>query len=220
MFNFIKRAAVVVSLAAVAPQAALAGNLDFILPTPTAELGPVSWTGFTLSPQVSQTTLHLGGSGSALLNNPKGFRAGLELDYDHQIENLVVGIAADSYYSWADGGSSVSGAGRYTSRQPYMGSLRGRAGVSHGRFLVYGTGGLALSRLRINDTITGASAARTSAGWAAGGGVQYAWSKTVTARIEYLHSNFGTADYGSLPLGQRRISSSVSPVTVHIALRF
>ena len=104
--EFMKCTILFFPLVASTPQSATAGDFDLIWRASEVEMGPVSWTGFIFNPEVSYNTLNLNGPGGEFLSDPKGFRAGLELGYDYQIDNLVVGVAGDGFYSWMDGGSS------------------------------------------------------------------------------------------------------------------
>lgn len=214
------RILMLVSLVSLVSGAALANSEHTIWRAPDAEMGPVSWTGFTLTPEVSDNTLHLGGPGSALLKNPDGFRAGLALGYDYQTSGAVIGALGEAFYTWMDGRAPGSGPAAYTSELPYMGSLRARLGVVHGRFMAYGTGGLALARMTIEDQARGARSSKTMAGWSAGAGIEYAWNKRITARIEYLHMGYGSYTFGALPTGQNRVSSAMDPLSLHVAFRF
>lgn len=220
MFEILKKAFILFPLVISSPQAAKAGDLDFLWRANDSDLGAVTWSGFSFNPQVSYNTLNLAGAGSKFLADPKGIKAGLELGYDFQLNNIVVGVAGDAFYTWIEGGNSDGGAGNYSSKQPFMGSLRGRIGANVDRFMFYGTGGLALSRLEIKSLATGNTAGNTMVGWVAGGGVEYAWNKTLTARLEYLHSDFGSSDFATLPSGKGQLSSAMNAVNFSIITRF
>ena len=104
-------------------------------------------------------------------------------------------------------------------RLDWFGTLRGRFGyLLTDQLLVFGTAGLAYGEtkasanivnsgaLGFNDGVIGnatlfcpgftnclaASQSRVSAGWTAGGGAEYAISKNLTLRVEYLHIDLGT----------------------------
>lgn len=220
MIKFLKSILVLFPLASFVPQSAMAEDQDFLWHAKDSEMAPMTWSGFIFNPQITYSTLDLNGAGSKLLNSPKGIKAGLELGYDWQLDNFVVGLAGDASYTWMEGGNSAAGADNYNSRQPFMGSLRARVGTNFDRFMVYGTGGLALSRLEIKNLSTGFSDGKTMVGWVAGGGVEYAWNKKITARLEYLHSDFGSADFATLPVADSQLSSSTNAVNFSIISRF
>lgn len=78
------------------------------------------------------------------------------------------------------------------------GTVRARAGVLFGNTLLYGTGGWAISE--VNEVGYGDADGQTAhnqdvrSGWVVGGGVEHAFSPGVTAKVEYLHMDFGTYD--------------------------
>ena len=108
----------------------------------------------------------------------------------------------------------------YKSRVPDMGSLRARLGYVHGRFMVYGSGGVSLARMTIEERIRASQASKTMAGWTAGAGVEYAWNRYLTARIEYLHTSYGAYSFATLPTATNRVSSTMDPLRLHVAFRF
>ena len=93
----------------------------------------------------------------------------------------------------------------------FFGTVRGRLGVAYDRILVYGTGGLAWSALEdenrnipaaafftttraFNRAKRIANASRNESediGWTVGGGVEYAFTRNLTARIEGLYVAIG-----------------------------
>jgi outer membrane immunogenic protein len=100
-------------------------------------------------------------------------------------------------------------------RLDYLGTVRGRLG-----FLVtptlwaYATGGLAYGGVESSTSITtsenpitgsttatGSGSAPTARlGWTAGGGVEWAFAPSWSAKAEYLYYDLGTATYGNGPL--------------------
>ena len=98
---------------------------------------------------------------------------------------------------------------------PWFGTLRGRFGfLLTDQLLVFGTGGLAYGETSASSVITdignglstglptvltcnpavvclAGSQSRLSAGWAAGGGVEFAAWRNVTFKLEYLHIDLG-----------------------------
>lgn len=78
----------------------------------------------------------------------------------------------------------------------FWGTIRGRAGVLFGDTLLYGTGGWAV--MEVNEVGYGDAAGQTAvnedvrSGWVLGGGVEHAFSPGMTAKLEYLHMDFGS----------------------------
>src|SRR5512146_1176775 len=120
-----------------------------LLPTSDDELNPISWTGFIFAPYFGYETLNLNGAGSAGLGDPAGWRVGAELDYDYQIGNFVVGIAGDAFYTWYD---SSAQSGMSTRLFDYE-TVRARLGYAVGRWMFFGTGGVAFGDLEVSNAL-------------------------------------------------------------------
>lgn len=144
-----------------------------------------------------------------------GFTGGGQVGYNYQLQpgtGLVVGIEADIQY--VDLGNRNSGPdGNYTFvpnrpfgppalglafAQPqatvahtgarnldYFGTVRGRVGYAFNRFLAYGTGGFAYG------------GGDSDIGYAAGGGLEYAFTDRVSVKVEGLYVNLGNGSGGT-----------------------
>jgi high affinity Mn2+ porin len=91
----------------------------------------------------------------------------------------------------------------------YVSTLRGRVGYAAGRWLIYGTGGLAPSETRYIDSITSSSAPdhtlRWQLGWTLGAGAEFAVAPGWTARVEYRYDQLASnLDMHGLRLGLSR----------------
>jgi outer membrane immunogenic protein len=89
----------------------------------------------------------------------------------------------------------------YRSNTQFQASIRGRVGWAFGRGLLYGTGGAAFASIR--DQYTGlepngftTNITDSRVGWTAGVGWEYAFTGNWIGRIEYRHSDFGSATNG------------------------
>jgi len=154
-----------------------------------------------------------------LLSNPLGLNGvigGAQIGYNWQPINRpwVFGVEADIQGSGqrADGSFFVGGVTApgvvtapgdsitYQDKLDWFGTLRGRVGWSmggQGRILPYVTGGLAYGQ----GTISGGGTAggvpvafdntRTYAGWTLGGGLEWAFWNSWSAKVEYLYADFG-----------------------------
>lgn len=143
-------------------------------------------------------------TGSQKFNN-SGFTGGGQLGYNWQAGSVVYGVESDFGYFHPTG--SLSGAGHIpvtanfqlseSASANWLFTLRPRVGFSWNNWLLYGTGGLAVSHVKFSETFfsrslggdaaEAASLSSTRAGWAAGGGVEYALSKNWSIRTEYLY---------------------------------
>ena len=114
-------------------------------------------------------------------SKPSGVAGGLQSGYSWQIGSFVFGGETDLQLSDAD--HRFAG---WKFSNPWFGTLRARAGIATGNLLFYGTVGLAYGTLTAKNP-AGVSESRTSAGWAAGAGVEVALMGNWTARAEYLY---------------------------------
>lgn len=78
------------------------------------------------------------------------------------------------------------------------GTVRARAGMLFGNTLLYATGGWAVAE--VNEVGYGDAAGQTAtnesvrSGWVLGAGVEHAFAPGMTAKLEYLHMDFGRYD--------------------------
>jgi outer membrane immunogenic protein len=143
-------------------------------------------------------------------SNNDGFVGGGQVGYNYQMGNFVIGIEADAQY--ADLNNNRTG-GVVTAVQPgtqyapgvfvgarnanfggidFFGTVRGRVGYAMDRFLVYGTGGFAYGSADNDNNSDGFGNFRgrnnsMRTGYAAGGGIEYAFTPNLTAKIEGLY---------------------------------
>jgi outer membrane immunogenic protein len=150
------------------------------------------------------------------LGNKSGFIGGAEIGYNYQFNNWVAGIEADmqGIAGQAVNGSITSTSGTLSSALSgsmdtrWLGTLRARFGfLPTPTLLVYGTGGLAYSEVSattsLNQTDTGFTGSGTGGdgfaqlvtGWTAGGGVEWMFTQSWSAKLEYLHYDLGTTSF-------------------------
>ena len=127
---------------------------------------------------------------SSVLGGPSGLNgtfgpvgvAGFEVDVD--------GSSARANYALLGAGVADS------AREGVQGSLRGRLGIAFDRALFYATGGVALGGLDTSDIAPGGAGtdqfSQVKVGYTVGGGVEYAFTDTVSARAEYRYTDFGS----------------------------
>lgn len=153
-------------------------------------------------------------SGSASITS-SGIIGGGQVGFNWQLaNNIVLGLEADFDGAAIRGKVTANAAGilggvvpiaanfQAGSRIDYIGTVRARVGYAWDRFLVYGTGGFAYgsvnSSLSASAAIGGAAAAFATSqnngvtGWTAGGGFEYAITRNLTVKTEYLYVNLGT----------------------------
>jgi outer membrane immunogenic protein len=183
---------------------------------------PFNWTGFYVGASVGvisqgtvQTDLdgdpYLGGVvGSTHNVNSVGPFLGINGGYNYQMGRLVLGIEADiallsledtKFGTFLDNGVGGACSWGFQSRLSNLGTVRGRIGYAFDRTLIYATGGLAYGQVENNVTqlpppnTPGKSfhSIGTKTGWAAGGGIEYAFANKWTVRCEGLYVDLGTS---------------------------
>jgi outer membrane immunogenic protein len=180
-----------------------------------------SWTGFYLGANagVSGGTFNTSdrfgpyGLGDQYTADSKGFSGGGQLGYNYQLpgSNFVVGIEADLQGSTLQGSydnTQVGGGAGWqdASKVDWWGTARGRIGYAFGTFLPYATGGLAYGRVGTNGSCSATSwpfacdqsqgsVSGTHVGWTAGAGVEYAITRNLTFKAEYLYTDLGSVDF-------------------------
>ncbi len=156
-------------------------------------------------------------AGTARLS-PSSFISGGQAGFNYQTRKLVVGLetgfenlglnranSATQEYLSAPGTTFTL---EHSIRADWFCSVRPRVGWAIGKWLAYGTTGIAISRLKFNeqfsDTFTPAyessSSSKTKIGWIIGAGAEYALTTHWTVRTEYLFTNFGHLSNTNSPL--------------------
>lgn len=138
---------------------------------------------------------------------------GAMLGYALQAGHFVFGAEADlNYLGYSDASSKLKDYDLYSATRKttfdasWFGSLRGRAGLAAGGFLLYGTAGLAAGNMQATATVKAVDVASgdvakwqgstdtTNWGWTAGAGLEYGISN-VSFGVEYLYVDLGTAQW-------------------------
>lgn len=137
--------------------------------------------------------------------NADGVLGGVQLGYDKQLGNFVIGIVGD--VTFGDFGSSESFAFGPGDEDDFgasidmnwMATLRGKAGVAAGDFMFFGTAGLALAdfdaKTRIQffgDPGFGDSESGTELGYVLGIGTSAKLTPNLVAELTYLFADFGS----------------------------
>lgn len=131
-----------------------------------------------------------------------GFVGGLHAGHNWQSDSFVFGIEGDAEFADIKGDTDVflfdddeQPSGSVEEKVDWLASLRLRAGYAMDRVLFYGTGGLAVGgvELEFNDVQLGTlvDEDKTLWGYTIGGGIEYALSDAVSARVEYRWTDLG-----------------------------
>jgi outer membrane immunogenic protein len=140
---------------------------------------------------------------------------GVQLGYNWQMTpQFVFGFETDFDWADIDGAGSVAttaaGFAPFTTSASqtlsWLGTARGRLGVTFDRALIYATGGLAYGRTSLSTSIVGlvggacgpaglcagASSAGWQTGWTVGGGIEWGITPALSLKAEYLHYDLGS----------------------------
>lgn len=126
-----------------------------------------------------------------------GIGGGLQLGFDYQIDNVVLGIQGISSVTGFDSSSSASSGSKIGTELTSYGSLNLRAGyLVQPELLVYGKGGLAFGSFKYSDKnategYSGSQDDVRQQGWMVGGGVEYKFAANWSAFAEYDYTFFG-----------------------------
>ena len=130
-------------------------------------------------------------------------------------------IGANGGYAWgkSDVSTTVNSVGNYSRsittqyisapgtfftinqsiKTDWLFTARPRIGWASNNWLLYVTGGLAVTEIKYNNTFTdtfggafeNGSISKTKAGWVVGGGVEYGLTRNWSVKAEYLYMDFG-----------------------------
>ena len=145
-----------------------------------------------------------------LRQSSSGVIGGGQIGYNRELSNgIVLGVETDlaaSDIGAKTSFSSVDSAGNATgadirSKIDYLGTVRGRVGKAmfDGRFVPYVTGGFAYGGVKSSAAYgcsgcvaTGFSTpTNTQTGWTAGAGAEYALTRHLSMKAEYLYTDLG-----------------------------
>jgi outer membrane immunogenic protein len=211
----------VIGIASLVAGPALAADLSRPVYKAPPPMVPIfSWTGWYIggnigygwgestNPGISSTNILFGPNSFPSLS-PKGVIGGGQIGYNWQVNpNWVIGLEAD--FQGADINAAAShsvvnlangniGTTSLSERLDFLGTVRGRLGWAAGNWLFYGSGGLAYGDVHSAigfsspaDAIAFAgSHSETRVGWAAGAGINYAFTPNWIIGVDYIHYDLG-----------------------------
>jgi outer membrane immunogenic protein len=131
--------------------------------------------------------------------NTSGFLAGGQAGYNWQASNYLFGLEADGGYMDLGGTTLLTGTAsgsRVGLRSGAYIDFTGRAGITFNRALLYVKGGYALlDDASSFSTVTGSFSSltrhSTDSGYTIGAGAEYKFAPNWSAKVEYLHYDFG-----------------------------
>jgi len=183
----------------------IARAADMPLKAPRAPVYQYNWSGFYIganggfgtgrSSWTDDPTL----TGSDLGNHTTtGGFAGGQIGFNWQWGMMMAGAEFDIDWASLKGNHTDLFLHDLNSKVSSLGTISGRLGVAYwDRLLVYVKGGGAFAQYRYDDFITvggplNGSASATRWGWVMGGGLEYAFTRNWSAKIEYNYIDFNT----------------------------
>ena len=227
-----------IALGVFVPASAFAADLAARMPVkaPPVAATIFSWSGFYIGGHVGYAwgrsmtdvglpdALDCGGglSCESISHDVDGAFGGGYIGYNWQVNSFVFGLEAEGGYIGAKNTvfSAIAPDHRFETSYGGYGAFTGRLGVAVDRVLFYGKGGLAVARIRneaLDDFPTPdpdhiGRSDTTRLGWAAGGGMEYAFTNNWIVRAEYLYMQFDNKTVFDLGDAPARIPS---PYTFH-----
>jgi opacity protein-like surface antigen len=192
-------------------------------PPPPVTIYPVyNWSGFYLGGYagVAFTRTNLLDGFNGPFNSEASstaFTAGVLGGYNFQWNEFVGGAEADfGYYDLRKSGPFLNANGKihyYDLQGGYIGRLRLRAGYALNNWLLFAAGGLSLAdeKLTLTNPVSGNSPSATNGivGFNLGVGAEYAVTKNVLVRLEYIYDDFGRRTYNYTELNGAPFSHGV-----------
>jgi high affinity Mn2+ porin len=222
---------------------------DLILPPPPVFTSGSPWEGFYAGGHVG----YLFAGSSSYSTDPSGvpsagrtsvvgeehidnahqfgpLSAGFVAGYNHvTASGILLGVEADFSFpailrSNLQENIAALGPSVVNDNVEIFGSLRGRVGYTFGDWLVYGTGGFAYDRDRLNTTDFASGSVDDNVyfwrpGWTAGVGVEVLLTANLSAKLEYAFFDFArTNTY--LPVAGEHYDSDLMFQTVRLGLNY
>ena len=127
--------------------------------------------------------------------NKGGFLGGAQVGYNAQYNWLVLGLEGDFSWTGLKGSGTDSFGDKISTKTEWTSTVTGRVGAAFDRVLVYGKGGVAFAHDVSSLMDPGGNNSQdtlTRTGWTAGAGVEYAFDRNWSARLEYDYLGFGS----------------------------
>jgi outer membrane immunogenic protein len=177
--------------------AAIAADIPAARPAYKAPViaAPVfTWTGFYLGVNAGYGWADVGLDGVTVDSDINGFVGGGQIGYNWQFGNFLLGVEADIQ------GTTVGRSDTFLLGAPalavtvdrdlnWFATVRGRAGLTFDRVLLYVTGGWAYVDYGIDVTVAGlgVSSDSSKSGWTVGGGIEWMFLPKWSVKAEYLY---------------------------------
>jgi len=143
-----------------------------------------------------------------------GGRYGGYTGYNFQLDNdLVVGVEGQAGFNDADETSAFGEVER-----DFDASLRGRLGYAFESSLIYSFAGISFTDAEIN--VLGTPDSNSYNGFTVGGGLETFLTDSLTARVEYGFSDYGSEDFDLGPAGSQEIDLEDQSISLGLGVKF
>lgn len=199
MKKFLLASAALITLSATAP--ALAADLGARMYSKAPMMAPAvvyNWTGFYIGGHIGGAFHDNNNFGNGFVNNDDTnarFLGGGQIGADYQFgQNWVLGV--EGQYSYIDRNNNntfAPGLFGFNSERRGLASVTGRIGYTWGPALLYAKGGYAYSDHRDTMNFGGVPVAVNTGshdGYTVGGGLEYMFAPSWSAKVEYMYYNF------------------------------
>jgi outer membrane immunogenic protein len=148
-----------------------------------------SWTGVYAGLNAGYNFGDTTNSAKGAIGSVNGGSLGGTVGYNYQVQQqFVVGVEGDLAAANVSGSTGINSA-----KVKSIGTLRARAGYAADRALVYATAGYAGGQTKVS-TATG-TGSKWENGFAAGAGIEYAFTDNISAKAEYLYTDLQPKNY-------------------------
>ena len=170
------------------------------------------------------------GTTSTADHNTKGPLGGVTAGYNWDLgNNFVVGVEGVAAVASISGSSPCPNpAFSCESKIKSLFSARARFGYAAGPVLFYGTGGYGGGHVRVQTVLPGGTVPTSGtstngeskflSGWAAGAGVEYAFSNNWSVKAEYMH--YGLGSKGFIVDNLLPVTAKINVDTIRIGANF
>lgn len=178
-----------------------------------------SWTGFYGGVHLGYSAADIDhfdvfGAGTVLDHNVDGAIYGGQIGYNHQLDDLVLGIEAEVSGSDVDGNAGAGGTARGFDLDVTYG-VRGRLGYAMDQLLFYATAGVTIAE--VDATSAFGADGDTHVGFVVGGGAAWRLTELISLGVEYLYADYETKSYA---MGGAPDDISFDTHTVRAVLNF
>ncbi len=194
---------------------------------------PFSWSGFYVGGNIGgewsqrRVTDTLHGATFDNGNNNGSFIGGGQAGFNYQMGNVVLGV--EGTFDWTASNNNTMtgvlipnvGTVRVNDRDRWIATAAGRLGYAFDRLLAYGKAGggwVGTNNFSATNVTTGATITGTNntsqAGWLVGGGLEWAFTDSLSAKVEYDFLGLGNTSF-TVPATAAFLPSDTFNTTKH-----